>query len=352
MQYIKGNLLDAKTEALVNTVNTVGVMGKGIALQFKEMFPYNYKEYLAACKRGDISPGKLLTVKDQTLEGQKLIINFPTKTEWFKKSQYDYVESGLVDLVKVIEEYEIKSIAIPPLGCGNGGLKWEKVKPLIEKYLSPLEGVDIIVFEPNEQVKEILKKQDSKREVKLTPAKASLLYSMFVYDSLGENTSLFIANKLAYFLQRLGDPSLKSLKFAAHHYGPYSVQVDHMVHNMNGKFIRGLEQMEAKAFEPLELQYDRLKELSDYVKKELNFSQQNAIKQLVKLIDGFHSALSLEILASIDIIKRDNPGISKEDTKIKLENWSKRKKELFKERYIDIAWAHLELYGQSMSFKN
>jgi len=142
------------------------------------------------------------------------------------------------------------------------------------------------------------------------------------------------------------------LKFEAHHYGPYSVQVDHMVHNMNGKFIRGLEQMEAKAFEPLELQYDRLKELSDYVKKELNVSQQTAIKQLVKLIDGFQSALSLEILASIDLIKRDNPGISKEDTKIKLENWSKRKKELFKERYIDIAWAHLESYGQTLSFKN
>lgn len=350
MQYIKGNLLDAKTEALVNTVNTVGVMGKGIALQFKEMFPHNYKEYLAACKRGDIAPGKLLTVKDQTLEGQKLIINFPTKTEWFKKSQYDYIESGLVDLVKVIDNCKIKSIAIPPLGCGNGGLKWEKVKPMIEKYLSPLEGVDIIVFEPNDKVKEILKKQDSKKDVKLTPAKASLLYDMFFYDSLGENTSLFIANKLAYFLQRLGDPSLKSLKFEAHHYGPYSVQVDHMVHNMNGKFVRGLEQMEAKAFEPLELQYDRLKELSDYVKKELHVSQQTAIKQLVKLIDGFQSALSLEILASIDLIKRDNPGISKEDTKIKLENWSKRKKELFKERYIDIAWAHLESYGQALSF--
>ncbi len=350
MQYIKGNLLEADTEALVNTVNTVGVMGKGIALQFKEMFSHNYKVYLTACKNGTLVPGKLLAVKDQTLEGEKLIVNFPTKSEWFKKSQYDYIESGLQELCKLIVEQNIKSIAIPPLGCGNGGLKWDKVKPMIEKYLSGLQDVDIIVYEPNEQVKQILKAQNSKRETKLSPAKAMLLYTMFYYDSLGENTSLFIANKLAYFLQRLGESSLKSLKFTAHHYGPYSVQVEHMVHDLNGKFIKGLEQMEAKAFEPLELQYDKLQEVSDYVKGELSLQQRNIIRQLTKLIDGYQSALSLEILATVDFIKKQNPGISKEHAIIKIKNWSERKSQLFQDKYLDIAWQHLDEYSQHLCF--
>ncbi|TCC94036.1 phosphatase [Pedobacter frigiditerrae] len=349
MRYIKGNLLEANTEALVNTVNTVGVMGKGIALQFKEMFPHNYKLYLAACKNGLLLPGKLLAVKDQTLQGEKLIINFPTKTEWFKKSQYDYIENGLKELAKLVVEQNIKSIAIPPLGCGNGGLKWDKVRPMIEKYLGDLKDVDIIVYEPNEQVKQILKAQDSKKEVKLSPAKAMLLYAMYYYDSLGENTSLFIANKLAYFLQRLGDPSLKSLKFTAHHYGPYSVQVEHMVYGLNGKFIKGLEQMQVKAFEPLELQYDKLQEVSDYVKKELSVEQRNIIRQLTKLIDGYQSALSIEILATVDFIKKQNPGISKEAAIIKIKNWSERKSELFLDKYLDIAWKHLDDYSQNLN---
>src|SRR5690606_38584161 len=125
---------------------------------------------------------------DATLEGERIIINFPTKTEWYKKSQYIYIEDGLKELAKIIVEYNIKSIAIPPLGCGNGGLNWEKVKLLIEQYLGGLQDVEITIYEPNNEVREILKQQDLKKDVKLTPAKAILLYSMFYYDSLGENT--------------------------------------------------------------------------------------------------------------------------------------------------------------------
>lgn len=164
MQYIKGNLLDAKAQALVNTVNTVGVMGKGIALQFKEAFPNNYKAYVDMCKRHELVPGKLLVVKEHTLEGEKIIINFPTKTLWHLKSKYAYIEDGLKELVNVIKQENIKSIAIPPLGCGNGGLKWGKVRSLMEKYLAHLIDVDILIYEPNEAVKELLKQQDNKKD--------------------------------------------------------------------------------------------------------------------------------------------------------------------------------------------
>lgn len=347
MKYLKGNLLNAKTQALVNTVNTVGVMGKGIALQFKEAFPENFRRYAAACKNKELHTGQLLVVKENTMEGEKIIINFPTKTEWFLKSKYEYIELGLQELVKVIDKYRITSIAIPPLGCGNGGLKWEKVRPMIEKYLGSLIHVDIHVYEPNEAVKEILKKQDVNKDVNLTPARAILLYAMFYYDSLGENTSLFVANKLAYFLQRLGETSLNKLKFQASHYGPYSVGVEHVLHALNGKYVKGLEQMSAKAFEPLELQYDKLPELKDYVRKEFSVEQRTRLSNLVKLIDGFESALSLEILATVDFVKRENPGIDRQGMINKIYNWSSRKRELFQLKYIDIAVAHLASYSSS-----
>ena len=149
IQFIEGNLLESKAEALVNTVNTVGVMGKGIALQFKNQYPNNYKLYEKACKAKEIQVGKLFVTEDSSLlEGRKIIINFPTKTDWRKPSEYSYIESGLKDLVRVITTNKIQSIAIPPLGAGNGGLDWNKVKALIEHYLTNLD-CEVQIFEPN-----------------------------------------------------------------------------------------------------------------------------------------------------------------------------------------------------------
>lgn len=350
MKYLKGNLLESDAQALVNTVNTVGVMGKGIALQFKEAFPENFKVYSAACKKKELQVGKLLVVRESTLEGERIIINFPTKTEWYMKSRYEYIEEGLKELAKVIEENNIESIAIPPLGCGNGGLKWDKVKLMMEKYLGHLDGVNIQVFEPNDAVKEILRKQDTNKEVMLTPARAMILYAMFYYESLGEDSSLFVANKLAYFLKRLGETSLNRLSFKASHYGPYSVQVEHLLHNVNGKYLKGLEQMEVKPFEPLELQYDKMQEISSYVRKELTPEQRSRLSDLIKLIDGFQTALSLEVLASVDFVRKDNPRIDQKTVVETIHKWSDRKQKLFPEKYIQIAVDHLTAYSNKLAF--
>ena len=148
IQYTKGDLLSAPTEALVNAVNTVGVMGKGIALQFKKAYPHNFKVYHKACKDKTFDIGQVLVVRESTIEGEKCIVNFPTKKHWRGKSKYEFIETGLEALATAIEEYEIESIAIPALGCGYGGLEWEKVKALIEKYLSDLEEVEVLVYEP------------------------------------------------------------------------------------------------------------------------------------------------------------------------------------------------------------
>lgn len=347
MNYITGNLLEADTQALVNTVNTVGVMGKGIALQFKERFPMNFKIYADACKKGEMQVGKMLVVRENTLNGEKIIINFPTKTEWYKKSQYSYIEDGIKDLARVIEEYKITSIAIPPLGCGNGGLKWDKVKSIMEKYLSPLSNISIKIYEPNEAVKEILQKEEVKKEVRLTAARAMLLHALYQYEKLGEVATIFAANKLAYFLQKSGEP-LK-LQFVPYKYGPYAQAVEKVLYALNGKYLKGLEQMKARAFEPLQLNYERFDEVETYIKLNLSGEQKQRLQNLFSVIEGFETTLSLEILSSTHFLISENPRITEDELFEKIQDWNERKKNLVTKEYINIALTHLSNYGNKLN---
>jgi len=169
IQFVQGNLFDSDAEALVNTVNTTGVMGKGIALEFKKRFPNNYEFYRQQCEQGQVQIGKMLVFRTQSLQPQ-YIINFPTKQHWRGKSKIEYIQRGLDDLVRVVREHEIRSIALPPLGCGQGGLRWEQVKPLIEQAFAPLQNVDVQVYEP--------------RESSLAPHEAFLLHLIAVYSEI------------------------------------------------------------------------------------------------------------------------------------------------------------------------
>lgn len=345
INYTKGDLLTSSAGALVNTVNTVGVMGKGIALHFKEMFPYNFSVYAEVCKKGEMVPGKLLVVKDTNLAlGDRIIINFPTKVHWRNSSRYEYISAGLKELVRVIQDYKITSIAIPPLGCGNGGLDWTVVKEMIEHSLSPLGGVEITVYEPSAEVSALLAKQSCNSHAYLTPARAMLLYAMFCYEVHDERCSLFVANKLSYFYQLLGEKEFAKMPFKAHYYGPYSVSVGHMLNAVNGKYIHGLEQMDAKPFEALMLDYNRRAEVSEYVHNRLSQTQIDHIKQLLRLITGYESAYSLEVLASVAYVRREYPGIGVDDTITEIQNWSARKKNLFKREHIKSAYEHLNAW--------
>jgi O-acetyl-ADP-ribose deacetylase (regulator of RNase III) len=354
--YHTGDLLRAPAQALVNTVNTVGVMGKGIALQFKEQFPLNLKEYLKACKAGDLVPGKLLVVREHILGGgEQLIINFPTKVDWKHKSSYKYIEEGLEALVAVIAKHDIKSIAIPPLGCGNGGLKWDKVKPLMEQYLGALSGVDIQIYEPNAEVKAVLQRQAVKKEVKLTPARAIFLYSMFAYEELGEPASLFVANKLAYFIQLLGEKKMK-LNFAANKYGPYADEVRHVLYALNGAYLSGMEQQSTKPFEHVALRYEKLPEIRTYINRELDAEQRHRLAQVLKLITGFESALSLEVLSTVAFVLAKHPSYDDQQVLEAVHDWAgrpdwaERKRALMPKRYVDIAFHHLQAYKSETMF--
>lgn len=345
ISFTKGDLLSSNAQALVNTVNTVGVMGKGIALHFKERFPYNFSVYEKVCKRKELAPGKMLVVRDSDMAlGDRIIINFPTKVHWRNPSKYEYIESGLKDLVRVVKEYGITSLAIPPLGCGNGGLDWGIVRGMIEDAMEPLKDVDVSIYEPFAEVSTLLPKQLRNTQAHLTPARAMLLYAMFCYEAHDERCSLFVANKLSYFYQLLGEKEFAGMPFKAHFYGPYSASVGHMLKAVNGKYIHGLEQMDAKPFETLTLDYEHKAEVGNYVHTRLSQMKILHIKQLLKLIDGYESAYSLEVLASVAYVRRENPGIDVDGVVNEIQNWSERKKNLFKREHIQAAYQHLNTW--------
>lgn len=149
MLFIKHNdiLLD-NSEALVNPINCVGIMGKGLAFQFKKKYPENFKSYYAACRKGIVKPGHMFVFATNTDANPHYIINFPTKRHWKDNSKIEDIESGLKALCKIIQINSIHSIAIPALGCGLGSLNWKDVKPLIKRILIIRENVSIIIFEP------------------------------------------------------------------------------------------------------------------------------------------------------------------------------------------------------------
>lgn len=338
IHYITGNILDSKAEALVNTVNTIGVMGKGIALQFKKAYPNNYKAYLDACKNKNIEIGKSFVIRDSNISsGEKIIINFPTKTDWRKPSEYAYIEKGLDDLITIIHEKNIESIAIPPLGAGNGGLDWEKVKRLIEEKLSNVD-IAIYVYEPSVEIKERLKKE----RVKLTEGRALLLYVLYDLVKNGEFVSEFSSEKICYFLQRFGAGEYFKLKFEPKFYGPYSGKVRYVLNALNGSYIMGYSDMDKKPFEPLTLVSDGYSTVKDYVEQDAELNK--VANQTVKFLEGFYSDFALELLSSVDYIVCNQNTFKKESVYKELENWNDRKRSLFfaEPKYIDVSLKHIQ----------
>lgn len=334
IQFVTGNLLESTAEALVNTVNTVGVMGKGIALQFKKQFPGNYKVYEKACKNKEFSTGELLISEEESLlGGKKTIINFPTKTDWRKPSEYSYIETGLKELVKVIQERNIKSIAIPPLGAGNGGLDWNKVKLLIESYLSEIDS-DIYIYQPTSEIQEVLKKE----RVKLTPARAMLLSVLFDLVSNGEFVSEFASEKIAYFLQRFGAQDIFKLDFQQNFYGPYSGKVKHVLYYLNGSYITGYSSKDKKPFEELGIMRDSEQDVINYLNEPENSHLKTIAERTKKFLTGFYSSFGLELLSTIDFIAQKYNTKSYDQIASHLTQWSDRKRTLFSnERFIQLA---------------
>jgi O-acetyl-ADP-ribose deacetylase (regulator of RNase III) len=302
IRFTQGNLLDADVQAVVNTVNTVGVMGKGIALMFKDKFPENYKAYAAACKRGVVQVGRMFVTESPELNGPRWIINFPTKKHWRNPSKMDWIVEGLRDLHAVIVEDAIRSIAIPPLGSGNGGLEWSEVRPRIEAALGDLDGVDVVIYEPTAKYQNVSK---GKGVEKLTPARALIAEMIRRYEMLGLECSNVEVQKLAWVLVRvlkrckLADP-LK-LSFSANRYGPFAPELTHLLNALDGSFLHSDKRIaDASPFDTIHFDFQWAPRLSAYFATSEGAPYAEAINKADQLIDGFQSPLGMEALATVD----------------------------------------------------
>lgn len=302
ISYTQGNLLEANVEALVNTVNTVGVMGKGIALMFKERFPSNMREYASACKVGNVNTGRMFVTETQELLGPRWIVNFPTKQHWRDKSQIQWVKDGLEDLKRFIDEHNVRSIAIPPLGAGNGGLDWPQVRLLIEEALAGLQNVDIVVYEPTTQYQNIAKRQGVE---KLTPARALIAELVRQYWVLGMECSLLEIHKLGWFLEReLKRAGLESLhlSFVEGRYGPYSDRLRHLLTALDGSYLHCQKRIsDCQALDVIWFDDAKHDKLTAYLNSEAK-AYLLVLERVSRVIDGFESPFGLELLATVDCL--------------------------------------------------
>lgn len=340
IHYTTGDILFSNADALVNTVNTVGVMGKGLALQFKKLFPANFKAYQNACKTGVLQIGKPLVFEEESLlNGKKIIINIPTKTDWRLPSQYSYVESGLEALKEIIHARNLKTVAIPPLGAGNGKLDWVKVKTIIEEKLSDVKA-DIYVFEPGGEPSSVI---DTTKKA-LTPARAMLLAVLYDLVRNGEFVSEFSVQKVTYFLQRFGAENEFRLDFQPYHYGPYSSKIRHLLYQLNGFYIAGFESKDKKPFDMLSLQTEHRPIVNAFLEKPENSKFLGITQKTKAFLAGFYSDFSLELLSTIDFIISENKGIDEAGIKEKLQHWNQRKTRFSNDQYIQLALNQLNTH--------
>ena len=346
IRYTRGNILDSTTDALVNTVNEIGVMGKGIALQFRESFPDNSKEYAEAAARGEVQVGRMLVHKNTQLTGPKWIINFPTKRHWRNRSRIDWIVSGLQDLKRVIIEYGIRSVALPPLGCGNGKLEWVRVRSEIEAALGDLREVEIVVYTPTTEYYG-LKRRKSLDE--LTPARALIAALIRRYSILDTGCTILEVQKLAWFLSRVlqteGLPDPLGLTFKPSKYGPYADRLRHLLDGLDGSYLNCEKRLsDAGPYDAIWFNERRAAELDMYLNGRDLAGYRRALERTSNLIQGFESPLGMELLATVDwLIEEMRVDRSVQSLRSSLKHWpggrqaSVRKASLFDERLVSLA---------------
>ena len=337
----QGNLLTAEVDALVNTVTTEGVMGKGLALQFRKAFPDAFATYEQACKAGEVRVGRMHVVR--RLTAPRFIVNFPTKKQWRQPSQMAYVRDGLRDLIEQVRSLGIASIAVPPLGCGNGGLSWSEVKPLVVAAFAEVPEVQVLLFEPAVApvAGEVI---DRRKRPTMTAGRAAVVALMARYGETGYDyrLSLLEVQKLAYFLQEAGE-NLR-LDYRAHHFGPYADNLRKALRNMEGHFTRGVGDGKNSPETPLELLSGAVEEARAFLASSPDSLAR--LDKVVALIDGFETPLGMELLATVHWVMRHGATADDvEDVIAKVHAWSDRKRSQMKDGQIRAAWQRIRARG-------
>lgn len=331
-----GNLLEADAEALVNTVNTVGVMGKGIALQFKRAYPAMFEDYARAARNDELMLGRMHVWSTGQMSGPRFVINFPTKGHWRSRSRLADIEAGLDDLVTVVRQNGIRSIAVPPLGCGHGGLDWAVVEPVIRRKLDALDGVEVQLFGPA-GAPEAAAIVDHTEAPRLTRGRAVLLATLARYADIADEASLIEVQKLMYFLEVVGEDL--RLGFEANRYGPYSDLLRRVLRSLEGHQIVGFGDGSAavEQAEPIRVTAEARAEAEAFLVEHPETSAR--IDRALDSVAGFESAYSLELLATVHWIASRAAAADKDDDEIveKVRGWSPRKGRMFTDRHVRVA---------------
>ncbi len=341
IEYKSGDILREDVEALINTVNCVGVMGRGIALQFKKVFPENFKNYAAACKQKEVQPGRMFVYETGLLTNPRYIINFPTKRHWRGKSRMEDINAGLKALVEVIHQYNIRSIAIPPLGSGLGGLEWADVKPCIETALNPLTEVRVMIYEPVGAPR--ADKIVHNREVpKMTAGRAALveLLNRYLNGLLDPFVTLLEAHKLMYFMQEAGEPL--RLKYQQAHYGPYAENLRHVFNAIEGHLISGYADGGDTPDKQLKLVPGASQDATAFLKQHAQTRKR--FDKVSELVEGFESPFGMELLSTVHWVIKNNNVHTLEDTVKHTYTWNARKQQ-FTRRQIALAIERLVKKG-------
>lgn len=343
IEFKKGNILAEDAEALVNTVNCVGIMGRGIALQFKNVFPENFKSYAAACKQNEVIPGKMFVFETGELTNPHYIVNFPTKRHWKGKSRMEDIESGLVALVAEVRARCIRSIAIPPLGSGLGGLRWNDVRQKIEAAFQELSDCKVIIFEPDEAF--IDKKVNRSTNVpSITPGRAALVGLMHRYlgGLMDPFISLLEVHKLMYFMQCAGQ-NLR-LTFTKGPYGPYAENLRHVLHALEGHMLSGYDDGGDKPDKQLTLVPGAFDDAMQFLKEKDTTKALERFDKVSNLVDGFESPFGLELLATVHWVIENEQVQAVDDVVEHVYAWNEKKKQ-FSARQIALAMAVLSKKG-------
>ena len=334
IEYKTGNILTEDAEAIINTVNCIGVMGRGIALQFKKTFPENFEAYAAACKRETVQPGRMFIYATGGLTNPRYIINFPTKRHWRGNSRMADIESGLAALVTEIRERGIRSIAIPPLGCGLGGLEWTEVRIRIEQAMTQLEQqVRVIVFEPGDTPRtETLAR--NREAPDMTPGRAALVMLMHRYlgGLLDPFVTLLEVHKLMYFMQAAQEPL--RLKFSQALYGPYAENLRHVLNAVEGHMVSGYADGGDAPDKPLQLVPGAIDKAMVFLNRPGETKKR--LERVTQLIEGFESPFGLELLATVHWVIQHEGAASLENVIEHTHAWNERKKQ-FSHRQIKLA---------------
>jgi O-acetyl-ADP-ribose deacetylase (regulator of RNase III) len=337
IEFRTGDILETDAEALVNTVNCVGIMGRGIALQFKKKFPANFKAYKAACDREELQPGRMFTFKTDSLVAPKYIINFPTKRHWRGKSRLADIEFGLEALVTEIRRLGITSIAIPPLGSGLGGLEWQEVKSRIATALSYLKDVNVIVFEPRGATdpQEIVSSRDVP---KMTPGRAALviLIDRYLRGLMDPLVTLLEIHKLMYFMQEAGQP-LK-LQYKKGPYGPYAENLRHVLHAIEGHLVSGYADGGDRPNKPIKLVPGAVKDAEAFLEDEPDI--QTSFNRVADLVEGFETSFGLELLSTVHWVATREGATGPEEVVAQTYAWNDRKRQ-FSDRQIALTYRTL-----------